>query len=155
MVARDEPLQADGVLEHLVDELFPLNHFAIEVLSLGKESLLLSAKMIQRLALSVLSLKLSLTGELLAFVRRGTRSLKRRRIRQDLVINELVALVVHDVVLVLVDHVHRREDVEGIVDAPLHVLEFDFVTESSVELENFISNFRAGSHRVFPNTLQN
>ena len=134
MVARDEPLQADGVLEHLVDELFPLDHFAVEVLSLGKESLLLSAKMIQRLALSVLSLKLSLTGELLAFVRRGTGSLERRRIRQDLVINELVALVVHDVVLVLVNHVHRREDVEGIVDASLYVLEFDFVTESSVEL---------------------
>ena len=154
-IALDEPLQADGVLEHLVNELFSLDHFPIEVLSLLKKCFLLGSELVQCLPLSILPLKLSLTGKLIALVGRGTGALERHRIRQDLVINERVGLVVHDVVLVLVDHVHGREDVEGVVDTPLHVFELNLVTEGSIELKDLVSNFRTGGHRVFPNTLQN
>lgn len=49
--------------------------------------------------------------------------------RLDVIVDEDVLLVVDDVVLVLPNDLHRREDVQCIVDAPLHVLELDAVTK--------------------------
>jgi len=44
-------------------------------------------------------------------------------------VDVLVVVVIDDVVLVLVDDVHRRQHVQSIVDASLHILKVNFLTD--------------------------
>ena len=44
------------------------------------------------------------------------------------VLDEIVVVVVHDVVPVLANDVHGREDVERVVHSPLHILKVDLLS---------------------------
>ncbi len=59
-------------------------------------------------------------------------------------VDVLVVVVVDDVVLVLVDDVHRRQHVQSIVDASLHILKVNFLTDlhtKNVVMLAFLVNY--------------
>ena len=59
-------------------------------------------------------------------------------------VDVLVVVVVDDVVLILVDYVHGRQHVQSIVDASLHILKVNFLTDlhsKNVVMLAFIVNY--------------
>ena len=56
-------------------------------------------------------------------------------------------------VLVLGDDVHRGENVQGVVDSSLDVLEIDLVRKLLVKLKNVVSNVSTCSVGRFSHTL--
>lgn len=72
----------------------------------------------------------------------------------DGIIDKLVVLIVPNEVLLLRDHLHGREHVEGIVNAPLHVLEVHLVAKALVELLDLVGYLCASRRRFGANAGQ-
>lgn len=66
-------------------------------------------------------------------------------------------MVVDDVVLVFADDVHGGEDIESVIDAPLDILEIDFlanIAELLVHLEDLVGDLSASDHGSLSHFLQ-
>mmetsp|Transcript_42149 Transcript_42149/g.55521 ORF Transcript_42149/g.55521 Transcript_42149/m.55521 type:complete len:201 (+) Transcript_42149:1348-1950(+) len=69
----------------------------------------------------------------------------------------LVIVVVNDIVLVLADDAHGGEDVERVVDSPLHIFEIDLltlITELLVHLKDLVGDLGASDHGPLAHLLK-
>ena len=128
-VAVDKASEGQQLLQNGVAMFLTLLDLLRHRLVLLKQGGLTLLELFERLLVLLLALGLHLPPEPLVLALDRPRSFHGHGARLHVVVDERVLFVVENVVLVLENDLHGGQDVECVIDAPLHVLELDSVAE--------------------------